>query len=135
MKIAVTCEDEQVFQHFGHAEHFKLYTVEDGKVISSELIDTNGIGHGALAKFLSSLGIDVLICGGIGSGAQTALAEAGIKLFGGCSGRCDDVVDAFLAGNLDYNPDVKCNHHEHNSSQGHSCGSFGCGSHNCKGNL
>lgn len=131
MKIAVTYENEQVFQHFGHTEHFKIYTVENGKVISSMLIDTNGSGHGALAEILSSIETDVLICGGIGSGAQAALAEAGIKLFGGCSGKCDDAVNAFIAGNLAYNPDVKCNHHEHehNNCQGHSCGS-----HNCKGN-
>ena len=37
MKIAVTYENGQVFQHFGHCENFKLYEVEDGKVVSSEL--------------------------------------------------------------------------------------------------
>ena len=52
----------------------------------SEVIDTNGSGHGALAGVLNALNADVLICGGIGGGAQTALAAAGIKLFGGVSG-------------------------------------------------
>ena len=76
----------------------------------------------------------VLICGGIGGGARIALAEAGIKLYGGVSGLCDAAVTAFLAGTLDYNPDVMCNHHEeHHHSEGHSCGSHGCGGHNCGG--
>lgn len=135
MRIAVTYEKEQIFQHFGHTRQFKIYNVEDGKVVSSEVLDTNGSGHGALAGFLFGAGIDVIICGGIGGGAQMALAEAGIKLYGGVSGRCDDAVDAFLAGNLDFNPNVRCEHHgEHHHEEGHACGEHGCGSHNCGGN-
>ncbi len=132
MKIAVTFDNEQIFQHFGHTGQFKIYHVEDGKVISSEILDTNGSGHGALAGLLSGTAVDVLICGGIGGGAKTALAEAGIKLYGGVSGNCDDAVEAFLAGKLAYNPDVKCEHHgEHHHEEGHACGQHGCGSHSC----
>ena len=80
MKLAVTYENGQVFQHFGHCRQFKLYTVEDGRIIASEVVDTNGSGHGALAGFLQAKGIDTLICGGIGGGARSALAEAGIQL-------------------------------------------------------
>ena len=83
MKIAVTYENGQIFQHFGHTEQFKIYTVENGKIVSSEVVDTNGSGHGALAGFLSEQSVAVLICGGIGGGAQMALASAGIQLFGG----------------------------------------------------
>ena len=130
MKIAVTYENGQVFQHFGHTEYFKVYEVADGKVISAEVVDTNGSGHGALAGVLADLGVDVLICGGIGGGAQVALAEAGIKLFGGVSGDADKAVEAYLAGNLAYNPNVQCNHHgEHH--HGGTCGNHGCGSHSC----
>jgi len=135
MKIAVTYENENVFQHFGHTEKFKVYDIEDGKVVKSEVVDTNGSGHGALAGLLGEIGADVLICGGIGGGAQMALAQAGIKLFGGVSGLCDAAVAAFLASSLDYDPDVKCNHHGegHHHEEGHTCGSHGCGSHNCGG--
>ena len=129
MKIAVTYENGQIFQHFGHTEQFKVYTVEDGVILSSEVVDTNGSGHGALAGFLSTLGVSVLICGGIGGGAQMALAQVGIKLYGGVTGSCDAAVEALLAGTLGYNPNVKCDHHEHHGA-GHSCGSHGCG-HNC----
>ena len=125
MRIAVTYENGEIFQHFGHTEEFKVYDVQDGKVVASEVVNTNGQGHGALAGVLTALKADVLICGGIGGGAQMALAAAGIKLYGGVSGSADAAVEALLAGNLDYNPAVKCNHHEH--GEGHTCGEHGCG--------
>ena len=129
MKIAVTYENGEIFQHFGHTETFKIYDIADGKVVSAEVVDTNGSGHGALAGFLVAHGVDTLICGGIGGGAQNALAQAGIRLFGGVSGNADEAVNALLAGNLGYNPNVHCDHHDHEA--GHSCGDHGCGSHAC----
>ena len=124
-------ENGQIFQHFGHTETFKIYDVEEGKVVRSEVVDTNGSGHGALAGVLNALNADVLICGGIGGGAQTALAAAGIKLFGGVLGDADKAVEAFINETLDYNPDVKCSHHEHSHGEGHTCGEQGCGSNSC----
>jgi predicted Fe-Mo cluster-binding NifX family protein len=118
-----------IFQHFGHTQQFKVYEVENGAVVSSEVVDTNGSGHGALAGLLSSMQVNVLICGGIGGGAQMALASAGIKLYGGIAGEADEAVAALLAGNLDYNPAPNCNHHDHHYGEGHSCGSHGCGGH------
>jgi predicted Fe-Mo cluster-binding NifX family protein len=130
MKIAVTYENEQIFQHFGRTEQFKVYEIEDGNIVKKTVVDTNGKGHGALAAVLSELGADALICGGIGGGAQMALAMAGITLFGGVSGSCDEAVEALLAGKLGYNPDVRCNHHDHEHGEGgHSCGDHGCGHH------
>lgn len=127
MKIAVTYENGQVFQHFGHTEQFKLYNIENGAVASAAIVDTNGSGHGALAGFLQHAGADTLICGGIGGGAQQALAEAGIKLYGGVSGDADQAVDALLTGKLNFNPNVVCSHHGEQHSQ--SCGEHGCGEH------
>ena len=131
MNIAVTYENGQIFQHFGHTEQFKVYETENNKVVKSYVVDTNGQGHGALAGFLSLNNIEVLICGGIGGGAQMALAQAGIKLYGGVSGDADAAVEAFLSGSLDYNPNVMCNHHGHDHGEGHNCGNDGCGSHTC----
>ena len=111
MKIAVTYDNGQIFQHFGHTEFMKLYTVENGEVVSAEVKSTSGSGHGALAGFLAANGVDVLICGGIGGGAQMALAAAGIQLYGGVSGNADAAVEALVTGNLTYNPNVRCNHH------------------------
>ncbi len=131
MKIAVTYENGQIFQHFGHTEKFKIYDAEEGKIVSSQVVDTMGSGHGALAGLLSAMKVDVLICGGIGGGAQMALAQAGIKLFGGVKGDADKAVGSFVAGNLEYDPEAKCDHHDHHHGEGHTCGDHGCGSHNC----
>ena len=111
MRIAVPYENGQVFQHFGHTSQMKIFDAEDGRITGEEIADTSGSGHGALAGFLSGRKVDVLICGGIGGGAKEALAQAGIRLLGGVTGSADDAVRAFLAGTLDYNPDVQCSHH------------------------
>ena len=131
MRIAVTYDNGDIFQHFGHTEQFKVYDVDNGAIVASQVVDTNGSGHGALAGVLSALNADVLICGGIGGGAQMALAQAGIKLYGGVSGNADAAVAAFLNGKLDFNPDVRCNHHDHHHEEDHVCGDHGCGSHSC----
>lgn len=132
MRIAVTYENGEIFQHFGHTEQFKVYDAEDGKILSSEVVDTNGSGHGALAGILSALHADVLICGGIGGGAQAALAQAGIKLYGGVSGSADEAVNALLAGTLNFDPAVHCDHHDHeHGDEPHACGDHGCGHHSC----
>lgn len=130
MKIAVTYENGEIFGHFGHTKQFKVYETENGKILSSKVVDTNGSGHGALAGMLSALNIDVLICGGIGGGAQMALAQAGIKLFGGVQGDADKAVEAYLNDTLSYDPDAKCDHHDHEHGEGHTCGEHGCGG-NC----
>ena len=129
MKIAVTYECGLIFQHFGHTAAFKIYEIENNAVKSSVVVNTHGHGHGALAGFLVRQGVDTLICGGIGGGAQMALRDAGIKLYGGVSGDADDAVHALLAGELSYNPNVRCDHHDHGHD--HACGSHGCGSHSC----
>lgn len=126
MKIAVTYENGQIFQHFGHCENFKFYTVENNQIQSSEVVNAAGSGHGALAGFLKNNGADTLICGGIGGGAQAALADANIKLYGGVSGNADAAVEAFLAGKLEFNSNIQCNHHEEHHHEG-GCGSHGCG--------
>ena len=132
MKIAVTYDNGTIFQHFGKTENFKVYEVENGQVLSGEVISSNGSGHSALAGLLAGQNVDVLICGGIGGGAQMALAEAGIRLYGGVSGDADAAVNALLSGGLAYNPDVRCNHHDHEHGEGgHTCGHHGCGSHSC----
>lgn len=130
MKIAVTYDNGNIFQHFGHTEQFKIYEVENGEIKSEAVVDTNGNGHGALAGFLKNMNVDTLICGGIGGGAQNALASAGIKLYGGVSGSADAAVRALLADSLNFNPDVKCSHHDGEEGH-HSCGNHSCGNHTC----
>ncbi|MGN0363466.1 MAG: NifB/NifX family molybdenum-iron cluster-binding protein [Bilifractor sp.] len=133
MRIAVTYDNGNVFQHFGRTEQFKFYDVEDGKVTATQVTGTNGAGHGALAEFLKNNQVDTLICGGIGGGAQSAMQEAGIKIYGGVSGNTDEAVTKLLEGTLAYDPNVVCSHHEGHHGNG-QCGSHGngqCGNHGC----
>ena len=129
MKIAVTYDNGNIFQHFGRTEFFKVYEIEDNKVISSDVIGSNGIGHGALAGLLSDQSVNVLICGGIGGGAQAALAEAGVELCAGAEGDADQAVEAYLKGEL-ISTGANCDHHHH--EDGHSCGDHEDG-HSCGG--
>lgn len=126
MRIAVTYENGNVFQHFGRTEYFKVYETEDKKIVSSEVISSNGTGHGALAGLLAEQGVDVLICGGIGGGAQAALEEAGVELIAGAEGNTDEAVESYLKGEL-VSTGSNCHHHDH--EEGHSCGEHGCGGH------
>lgn len=132
MKIAVTYDQGQIFQHFGHTEYFKIYEAEDGKVVSSSVESTGESGHGALAGLLKEWGVDTLICGGIGGGARAALEEAGIKLYGGASGDADQAVAAFLKGELAFDPEAHCEHHGHGHREGENC--HGHGGHHGEGN-
>ena len=126
MRIAVTYDNGEVFQHFGHSEYFKVFEAEDGKVVSSEVIGSDGQGHGALATLLAGKGIDVLICGGIGGGAVNALNAAGIELCAGQSGSADEAVEAYLRGELE-NSGANCDHH----GEGHECGHSHEDGHDC----
>ena len=131
MKIAVTYENGEVFQHFGHTEAFKVYEVDNGTVVSAEVIGTEGSGHEALADFLAEQSVNVLICGGIGNGAQAALASAGIEICSGAEGDTDAAVKAYLNGELE-SAGVNCDHH-HDHVEEHECGHCGGGCGGCGG--
>ncbi|MDY6304888.1 MAG: NifB/NifX family molybdenum-iron cluster-binding protein [Oribacterium sp.] len=120
MKIAVTYDrtDGSVFQHFGRTEYFKLYEVQDGKILSEDVIDNHGIGHEALAGVLESNQVEVVICGGLGNGMMQALNEQGISVYPGASGDADEAVEAFLHGELSTGK-ANCDHHEEHEQ--HSC--------------
>ncbi len=126
MKIAVTVENGNVFQHFGKSENFKMYEIEDNQIVSTEIISTDGKGHSALAGFLKEQSVDVLICGGIGGGAKAALEEIGVEICSGAQGDADQLVGVYLSGALE-SGDVTCDHHDH--EDGHDCGDHGCGGH------
>ncbi len=127
MKIAVTYSNGEVFQHFGKTEQFKVYDVEDNKIVSSEVTGNDGLGHEALAGLLERKGIDILICGGMGQGAKDALAAAGLTVISGAEGNTDAAVEAYLRGELE-SKGVNCDHHDHEHHEGegeHHCGHHG----------
>ncbi len=127
MKIAVTEENNEVFQHFGHTRFFVLYDIVDGEIVSRTTLDAEGSGHSALGGFLNENGVDLLICGGIGGGAKKVLAEAGIALVSGVSGDVDAAVHGYLTGKIHDDPDAECTHHSHDEPEGscHGCGDAG----------
>ncbi|MCH3954457.1 MAG: NifB/NifX family molybdenum-iron cluster-binding protein [Eubacterium sp.] len=136
MKIAAAYDvnNGSIFQHFGRTEAFKVYDVQDGKIISSKVESTNGRGHGELAGVLTDLGVSTLICGGLGAGAQEHLKNSNIYFFGGVSGSADQAVQDYLDGKLQYNPDVKCSgHHDHGEGEHHCGGHHDHGEHHCGG--
>ena len=128
MKIAITCDNNEVFQHFGHTPGFAIFETNTDGIISEKLLSSGGSGHGALAAVLKNEGVDVLICGGIGAGAINALGTAGIQVIGGAAGNVREVAEAFVSGTLCVRENFHCNHHHHGS--GHDCGSHSCGG-NC----
>jgi|SRR5574344_60601 predicted Fe-Mo cluster-binding NifX family protein len=121
MKVAVCYENGAVFQHFGHTEQFKVYTIEDNKIVSSEVIGTDGAGHEALADFLKARGITSLICGGIGGGAVAALSADGITIYAGNNGNADDAAQKLASGLLSPNAVANCNHHEEHANHESDC--------------
>ncbi|MBU5433613.1 NifB/NifX family molybdenum-iron cluster-binding protein [Intestinimonas sp. MSJ-38] len=130
MKIAVTYENGQVFQHFGKTQQFKMYQVESGQADKGTVVDAGGAGHSALAVFLKEHQVETLICGGIGGGAQAALAQAGIQVYPGIQGDADQAAQAFAKGELKQNTQATCNHHH--EGEHHHCGhneQGGCGHH------
>ena len=127
MRIAVTYENGEIFQHFGHTEQFKVYDVEDGKVVASEVVGTEGSGHGALAGILNALNVDVLICGGIGQGARVALNSVNIQICPGTNGNCDELVQDYISGNLIFDPNTECHHHDHEHTCDHTHSIGKCG--------
>lgn len=132
MRIAIAYDNGQVFPHFGRTQQFKIYNVENGAITGEQVVPTNGAGHGALAGFLKALDADALICGGIGMGAQMALADAGIKLYPGVAGAADDAAKAFAEGTLAFDPNAACDHSGHHHGEGHACGHGHSESHACE---
>ncbi|MBR4655679.1 MAG: DUF134 domain-containing protein [Oscillospiraceae bacterium] len=131
MRIAATYDNGEIFQHFGHTEQFKLYDVEGGTITHTQIVGSGGSGHGLLAGFLKGAKVDALICGGIGGGAQMALAEAGIRLYAGVQGSADEAAKALAENRLEYDPNARCDHHQHH---GGDCGHEHCADHHCHGN-
>jgi len=122
--IAVTYEDGEVFQHFGRTEQFKIYDVENNKIVSSQVVGNDGQAHGGLVSVLKKYGVSAFICGGIGGGARMMIESQGIKLYPGAQGNADDAVRALIAGDLVFDPNTECHHHD--GEEGHSCT---CGKH------
>ncbi len=116
MRVATTYDNGNIFMHFGRSEQFKIYDIQDDKVLNEQVVGTGGTGHGALAGLLANGGVDTLICGGIGGGAINALTQAGITVYAGAQGNCDACVEALIAGTLAQTGEATCDCHGHDQA-------------------
>ena len=130
MRIAIPFYEGLVFQHFGHAKKFKIYEIEAHQVLMEMIVEPEAQGHQAVADFLQSMDVRVVICGNIGEGAMRALQQASILFYGGVTGMADDAIADLVKGKLAYDPNIKCEAHDCGGSCGGDCGDCGgdCGS-------
>ena len=114
MKIAITYDKESdtVFQHFGRTEYFYIYDLETKE---EKIISNGGYSHHDLVPYLKSLGVDTLICGGIGSHGVEAVLSANLNLIPGAFGNVKDVIKAYVDGSLvsNFNAVHQCSHEGH----------------------
>lgn len=117
MKIAVASEINEVAGHFGHCESFNIFTTENGVIVSHECVENPGHRPGFLPNFLSELGIEVIISGGMGGGAIDIFNEKHIKVITGAQGNAKDAAELYLKGGLESTGAV-CSSHLHHDSCG-----------------
>ncbi|MFW5780207.1 MAG: NifB/NifX family molybdenum-iron cluster-binding protein [Bacillota bacterium] len=112
MKIAVASEKNLVTEHFGHCQNFNIFEVENNKIATKTSIDNPGHRPGFLPKYLASLGVNVVISGGMGGGAIDLFREHNIQTITGASGDAEKVVKDFLSGELKSDNNI-CHEHKH----------------------
>ena len=122
MRIAIPYYMDKVFQHFGHAPRFKIYEVENHQVLMEMVVDVEEKGHDSVSALLRSMDVRAVICGNIGEGAMNALREAGIVFYGGVTGDADAAITALIEGGLKYDPNIRCEEHEHSCGDCADCG-------------
>jgi predicted Fe-Mo cluster-binding NifX family protein len=113
MKIAVPTRGGVVDNHFGHCDHYTIFTVNDGEVKMKEILPSpQGCGcKSGIVLVLRQKGVQVMLAGNIGEGAKNVLESNEIKVIRGCSGDIDKLVSDYLAGNVVDNGEI-CNHHD-----------------------
>ena len=144
MIIAVAYKDQEIFEHFGHAEYFAIYrtNADNTEIVEKAMVEVKETGHQAVADLMDSCGVDVVIVGHIGTSARQALAEYGIVAFAGFCGNADDAAELMMHGQLPYLTEEGgcsggcsgCHGHDEEGGCGcgahdHEDGSCGCGCH------
>lgn len=120
MKIALPSKDNVIDSHFGHCDHFTVYTVNEKREIVSEEKVASPAGCGCksdIASTLSAMGVKVMLAGNMGDGAVNVLRSSGIQVIRGCAGEIRSVAEGFLSGKV-FDSGLGCSAHDHN-----------CGSH------
>ncbi|HOZ54463.1 MAG TPA: NifB/NifX family molybdenum-iron cluster-binding protein [Clostridia bacterium] len=111
MKIAIASNENMCCEHFGHCEGFKVYEIENEKVVSEMFFENPGHKPGFLPVFLKEKGANVVIAGGMGEMAQQIFKENNIEVIVGVSGNLEQIVKEYIAKNLKSTGAV-CDKHE-----------------------
>ena len=111
MRIAVPYLDGNVSPAFGRSDFFKLYDIENGKIVSTTVIDNGGYEHAGLITHLKNNGVTLALVGNIGQHGADAFAEAGIELYTSNFDDADTVVSNYLDGTLELKQEIRGCHY------------------------
>jgi predicted Fe-Mo cluster-binding NifX family protein len=126
LKIAVVTDDgSTIHRHFGRAQYYVIYTIEDGKVLSKQQVDKphhHNHGHHHHEPNVTQVGADhdhhhdadrhrdmfqplhgckVLLTRGMGRGAFNGLQHIQVEPIITSIGDIDAAIQAYLTGQLD----------------------------------
>ena len=96
MKIAVSSLNKEVYEDFGTAPSFKIYEIDEAKVIKSIIVETHGIEYGALAVLLDKYKIDLIMTGTITPGSKSACHSNNMEVMTGMNGNADECIAQYL---------------------------------------
>ena len=113
MKIAIPTREGRVDDHFGHCDHYTIFTIEEGEVVATQTLPApQGCGcKSGIAGVLAEMGVEVMLAGNMGQGAKNVLERNGIRVVRGCSGSVDVLVQTYLRGFV-FDNGQACDHHE-----------------------
>ncbi len=123
LKIAVPLSGGRLAEHFGHCDQFALVDADPQSQQAAKIALVTPPPHepGLLPRWLQEQGVQVVIAGGIGQRALTLFGQHGIVVRAGFSAApVDELVHAFLKGELKGSPQGCAQHHDGHPH--HQCG-------------
>ena len=120
MKIAVPTRDERVDDHFGHCDHYTIFTIEENKVVNREILASpQGCGcKSGIAADLQEMGVVMMLAGNMGEREKNKLNAHNIDVIRGCSGDVNELVQLYLEGKLS-DSGLGCSEHECGDNHNH----------------
>ncbi len=109
--IAVPVDNQGVLDnHFGHCKFFALFRVQEGKIISEEIINPLPHEPGVLPKWLAEKGVNEVIAGGMGHKAVQIFNQQGVKVnLGAPQITANSLVEKHVGGEVTYTGNL-CDH-------------------------
>jgi Mrp family chromosome partitioning ATPase/predicted Fe-Mo cluster-binding NifX family protein len=109
-RLAVPLAGERLTNHFGHCERFAVLDVEGGSLKSKELLTPPPHEPGVLPRWLSEMGVNLIIAGGMGQRALDLFAQSNIRVITGAPNQTpEELLSRYLEGTLVTGANV-CDH-------------------------